>query len=87
MKWKCSANDIPFNVFKVASCIMSEWLSSFFNTCMTIGEFPHSWKIAHITSIPKSHNSRSSSEYRPIPVLSILSKLFEKLFITDFTPV
>jgi len=48
---------------------------------MTIGEFPDSWKIAHITPIPKvhRHSSSSSSEYRPISVLPVLSKLFEKV--------
>ena len=38
-----------------------------------------SWKIAHITPIPKVHSPSSSSEYRPISVLPLLSKLFEKV--------
>ena len=46
---------------------------------MTTGEFPDSWKIAHITLIPKVHSPSSSSEYRPIYVLPVLSKLFEKI--------
>ena len=58
---------------------MSEWLSNFFNKCMTIGEFPDTWKIAHITPIPNVHSPSSSSEYRPISVLPIFLKLFEKL--------
>jgi len=58
---------------------VSEWLSKFFNKCLTTGEFPDSWKIAHITPIPKVHNPSSSSEYRSISVLPVLSKLFEKV--------
>jgi len=58
---------------------MSEWLSNFFNKCMTTGEFPDSWKIDHITPIPKVHSPSSSFEYRPISVLSVLSKLLEKV--------
>jgi len=46
---------------------------------MTTGEFPDSWKIAHITPIPKICSPSSSSEYRPISVLPVLSKLFEKV--------
>ena len=46
---------------------------------MTTGEVPDSWKIAHITPIPKVHSPSSSSEYRPISVLPVLSKLFEKI--------
>jgi len=45
---------------------------------MAAREFPDSWKIAHISPIPKVHSPSSSSEYRPI-VLPVLSKLFEKV--------
>ena len=79
MKSNSSPNGIPSKFQKVASCFVSEWLSKFFNKCMTAGEFPDSWKIAHITPIPKVHSPRSSSEYRPISVLPVLSKLFEKI--------
>jgi len=46
---------------------------------MIIGEFPDSRKIDHITPIPKVHKPSSSSDYRPISVLPVLSKLFEKV--------
>jgi len=79
MKSNSSPNDIPSKFLKIAICIVSEWLSQFHNKCMTTGEFPDSWKIAHITPIPKVHSLSSSSEYRPNSVLPVLSKLFEKL--------
>jgi len=50
-----------------------------FNKCMTTGDFPDSWKIVHITPIPKVHSPSSSFEYRPISVRPVLSKLFEKV--------
>ena len=79
MKSNSSPNDIPSNFLKIASCIVPEWLSKFFNKCMIIGKFPDSWKIAHNTPIPKLHSPSSSSEYRPISVLPVMSKLFEKV--------
>jgi len=79
MKSNSSPNDIPSKVLKIVSCIVSEWLSKFYNKCMTTGEFPDSWKFAHITPIPKVHSSSSSSEYRPISVLPVLPKLFENV--------
>jgi len=78
MKSNSSPSDIPSKFLKIASCIVSEWLSKFFNKCMTTGEFWDSWKIAHITLISKVH-SPSYSEYRPISVLPVLSKLFQKV--------
>jgi len=44
MKSNNSPNDIPCKFLKIASCIVSEWLSKLFNKCMTTGEFPDSWK-------------------------------------------
>ena len=85
MKSNSTPNDIPSIFVKIASCIVSEWLSKLFSKCMTTGELPDSWKIAHITPIPKVHSPSSSSEYRPISVLRVLSKLFEKFFITEYT--
>ena len=38
MKSYSSPNDIPSKFLKTASCIVSEWLSKFFNKCMTTGE-------------------------------------------------
>jgi len=84
MKSNSSPNDISYKFLKIASCIISEWLSNFFNKCMTISEFPDSWKMAHITPIPTVHSPSSSSEHRPISVLPVLSKLFEKVFYHSY---
>jgi len=77
-------NQLQAKCLKITSCVVSEWLSNFFNKCMTIGEFPDSWKIAHITPIPKVHSPSSSSEYRPISVLPVLSNYLKKFFITEY---
>ena len=79
MKSNISPNDIPSKFLKIANCIVSEWLSKLFNKCITTVEFPDSWKITHITPIPKVHSPSSSSECRPISVFPVLSKLFEKI--------
>jgi len=79
VKSNTSPNGIPPKFLKTASCIVTEWLSKFLNKCMITGEFPDSWKIATITPIPKVRSQSSLSEYRPISVLPVLSKLFEKV--------
>ena len=80
MKYNSSPNDTPSTFLKRASCIVSEWFSKFLYKCMITGELPDFWKIAHITPIPEVHSPSSLSEYRPISVLPVLSKLFEKVF-------
>ena len=53
MKSNSYPNEIPFTFLKTANCIVSKWLSNLLNNCMTVVEFPDSWKIAHINPIPK----------------------------------
>jgi len=46
---------------------------------MARGEFPNLPKIAIITPIPKITSPKSPNDYRPISILPILSKVFEKV--------
>ena len=41
--------------------------------------FPDSWKIARVTPIYKNGDKADKSNYRPISVLPVISRLFEKL--------
>jgi hypothetical protein len=43
------------------------------------GSFPQCWRIAHVTPIPKGSSSPSPSQYRPISITSVLSKVYERL--------
>lgn len=58
-----------------------------FNGILRIGFFPPSWKSSEIIMIPKPGKDPSMvTSYRPISLLSILSKLFEKVFLQALTP-
>jgi len=46
---------------------------------MAKGEFPNLLKIAQITTIPETTSPKSLNDYRPISILSTLSKVFEKV--------
>ena len=61
----------------VASSISSS-LTRPFNLLLSSGVVPNSWKRARIVPIPKSSQSKSStSNYRPISTLPLVSKLLE----------
>lgn len=49
------------------------------NYSLSNGTFPFAWKDAQITPLPKKPNPKSFSEYRPISILSFLSKVLERL--------
>ena len=54
-------------------------LAFLFNTSIETSQFPDSWKVARITPIFKEGDKTEKSNYRPISVLPVISKLFEKL--------
>ena len=54
-------------------------LSYLFNCSLLIGAFPDCWKVAKVTPIFKEGSPDEQSNYRPISVLPVLSRLFEKL--------
>ena len=50
-----------------------------FNSSKRLGTFPDRWKIARITPIYKSGAKNDTNNCKPISILSVLSKLFEKI--------
>lgn len=50
-----------------------------FRSCISLSYFPASWKVARVVPIPKPGKPKDEVEsYRPISLLSLLGKIFEK---------
>ena len=59
-----------------------------FNAILRIFHFPKCWKTAQIILIPKpGKKPELTSSYRPISLLPILSKIFEKLLLKRLKPI
>ena len=54
-------------------------LSVVFRRLLRLGSFPACWRQTNVTPIPKSPPSSSVTNYRPISITSVLSKVFERL--------
>ena len=54
-------------------------MSVYFGFCFELGFFPSTFKIAKVVPIFKSGNNHLDQNYRPISLLSCLSKVLEKL--------
>ena len=63
---------------KIVFPYISRILKLIFNTSIETSTFPVSWKIARVIQIYKGEKSEKLN-YRPISVLPVLSRLFEKL--------
>lgn len=56
------------------------YFTSLCNACLSLGYFPSSWKEAEISVIHKPNKPKQfPSSYRPISLLSCLSKILEKI--------
>ena len=71
-------NSIPVNILKDNSDIFSEPLSKLINLSFQQGIFPETLKTAQVSPVHKKDDVLLYNNYRPISLLSIFSKLFEK---------
>ena len=53
------------------------------NTSIDQEIFPKQWKISRVCPIPKTDNPTSIKDYRPISVLSVLSKVYERVILNQ----
>ena len=59
--------------------LLAPKLSVIFRKLLKEGSFPLCWRTANVAPVPKGPLSPDPSEYRPISITPILSKVFEKL--------
>ena len=72
-------DNISSYFLKLALPLIENSLAFLFNTSIETSQFPDSWKVARVTPIFKDGDRTEKSNYRPISVLPVISRLFEKL--------
>ena len=70
--------DLPSFFLKIASPILVPYLAIICYHSYQLGIFPDRMKIAKVIPIYKGGDKTDVNNYRPISVLSCLSKVFEK---------
>ena len=50
-----------------------------YNSSMESGVFPDFWKLERVTRIIKSGNKSDANNYRPISIISVFARIFEKI--------
>jgi hypothetical protein len=73
---------IPSSILKDSKAILSPILAHIINNSLLTGIFPSELKIANVIPIFKSGNLEEINNYRPVSLLTIMSKIYEKVFYT-----
>ena len=78
---KASGPDcIPVVVLKNCEPELSYILAKLFNKCLKESCFPDCWKVSSVVPVFKNVGERATAKnYRPVSLLSVVSKVFEKL--------
>ena len=78
---------ITGNVLKELPEFGMRAITQLFNSILRTGHFPGLWKVLHIIPIRKPRKPPEKAQScRPISLLPVLSKVFEKLLITRILP-
>ena len=70
---------IPCNLLRLLNPYISFARMALINESFTTGIFPDKLKVAKVTALHKKGASDNPSNHRPISLLSIFSKIFEKI--------
>lgn len=71
-------DQISTKIIKAVNEIISPHLSYLINLTISTGTFPEDLKLAIVKPLFKKGNKELTSSYRPIALLSVFSKIFEK---------
>ena len=72
-------NNVPVKILKENADYFAEFICIQFNDSVNSSKFPSSFKCANITPIFKNESRNHKTNYRPVSILPIVSKIFEKI--------
>lgn len=71
-------DDISCKILKIARPIIIDRLTYIMNLSLSSGCFPDVWKVAKVVPLHKGGDLNSINNFRPISILSCVSKIIEK---------
>ena len=76
-------DDISGRILRECSKEIAPSLTCLFNMSLSLGKMPENWILANITPVFKKGDKGQCENYRPISLLCIASKVFERVIISQ----
>ena len=79
MSKACGLDNIPVRLLKLINPAANASLTHIINLAICKGSIPADWKCARVSAIYKHDSKQDLNNYRPISVLPVVAKIFEKI--------
>lgn len=79
------SDGIPISFVKMLCPFILPVLCHLYNAIIQTNTFPSLWKTAIVTPIPKTSNPTQPKDFRPISVLPAVSKVLEKILLSQIS--
>ena len=71
-------------LIKISAPVIVSSITKIFNSSISTGIFLDEWKLAHVTPVHKNGSPSDVNNYRPISIIPIIAKLFEKIIYDQY---
>ena len=75
----CQKDGIPTKAIKINKDIFAGFIAKDFNNCVDVGVFADDLKHADVTPVHKKKDKSDKINYRPVSILTNISKIYDKL--------
>ena len=73
-------DDVSSSILRICDEAIVLSLKLIYTSCLEKGVYPNLWEKANVSPIHKEENRQLTKSYRPISLLPICGKLYEKIF-------
>ena len=77
--------DLPVKLLKDNKDFYAAYIAKYINNSLKSAKFPNCSKLASITPVFKKNARPSKNNYRPVSVLSVISKIFERIICNQLS--